>query len=124
MSIDDFAEPGFVDVRNRSQHADRAIEVDRVQPDDGHVEGGAVLDEHATVPVVEHTARRSKRELALVVVLRHLLESGVLDDLEDPEADDQQDEERDHDCPKREDPRRQRVPLFGGPSHVPSVLPW
>ena len=57
-----------------------------MQPDDRDVERGAVLDEHAAVAVEQHAARRPERQLALVVVLRHLLELRVLDDLEEPEA--------------------------------------
>src|SRR5204863_9927246 len=39
------------------------------------------------VAVVEHAARSAQRERPLVVVFRHLLVLGVLDDLEEPEAD-------------------------------------
>jgi hypothetical protein len=49
----------------------------------------AVLDQDLPVAVVQDAARRAQRERPLVIVLRHLLEPGVLDDLQEPEADGQ-----------------------------------
>ena len=57
---------------------------------DRDVEGVAVLDEHPAGAIEDDAARRAQRQRALVVVLRHLLELGVLDDLEEPEAAGQQ----------------------------------
>ena len=55
----------------------------------------AVLDEHLPVAVEEDAARRAQRERPLVVVLRHLLELGVLHDLQEPEADAERGEHHD-----------------------------
>ncbi len=51
----------------------------------------------STLPVaIEHDpARRAQRERPLVVVLRHLLELRVLDDLQHPEADGERREDPD-----------------------------
>ena len=55
--------------------------------DERDVEGVPVLDEDLAVAVEQHAARRAQRQRALVVVLRHLVELLVLDDLEEPEPD-------------------------------------
>jgi hypothetical protein len=86
MTVHQLLHPPLIGARDGGQQANRAIEVGSVQPHDRDIEGGAVLDEHAAVAIEQHAARRPQRQLALVVVLRHLLELRVLDDLEEPEA--------------------------------------
>jgi hypothetical protein len=71
------------------------IEIRRLQPDDGDVERRPVLDEHAAVAIEEHAARRAEGQLALMVVLGHLAELLVLDDLEEPERAGEEQEARD-----------------------------
>jgi hypothetical protein len=66
-----------------------------VLADDRNVEGVAVLDEDPAIAIEQHTARRPQGERPLVIVLRHFLEAGVLDDLEEPEADRQRGERHD-----------------------------
>jgi hypothetical protein len=57
-----------------------------VLADDRDVEGVAVLDEELAGAVVDDAARRAQGQRALVVVLRHFLELGVLNHLEEPET--------------------------------------
>ena len=85
MAIDDFADDLLLDAGHRRQHADRAIEILGVFADDRDVEGVAVLDQQLAGAVVDDAARRAQRQRALVVVLRHFLELGVLHHLEEPE---------------------------------------
>ena len=69
------------------EQADRAVHVLGVLADDGDAVRVAVLDQHAAVAIEHHAARRAQRQRPLVVVLGHLLELRVLDDLQHPEAD-------------------------------------
>ena len=78
------------------QQVHRAVEVARVLAHDRDVERGPVLDQHLAVAVEDHPARRPQRQGALVVVLRHLAELGVLENLEVPEAAQQEGEQGDH----------------------------
>ena len=78
----------------------------RLQPDDRDVERRPVLDEHAAVAVEEHAARRAQRQLALMVVLGHLAELLVLDDLEEPERAGEEQEARDGGHVQHGDARR------------------
>jgi len=48
-----------------------------------------VLDQEPAVPVEKHPAGRAQGERPLMVVLRHLIVFGVLNNLQDPEADPQ-----------------------------------
>ena len=90
--IDDLADAPLLDAGHGRQHADRPVEVGRVQADDRDGVAGPVLDQDPAVAVVEHAARRAQRQLALMVVLGHLAELLVLDDLEEPERAGQQHE--------------------------------
>jgi hypothetical protein len=76
-----------VETGDLRQHADRAIDVLGVLADDGNRERVPIVDEHLAVSVVKHTARRAQRERPLVIVCGHFLVLGVLDDLQEPEAD-------------------------------------
>ncbi len=87
VAVDNLLHLGHVQAGHRGQQPDRSIEILGVLADDGNVEGVAVLDQHFAVAVEQHAARRPQRERPLVIVLRHLLEAGVLDDLEEPETD-------------------------------------
>ena len=99
VAIDDLAHVPLVHAGHGGQQADRPIEIRRVQPDDRDVERRPVLDEHAAVAVEEHAARRAQRQLALMVVLGHLAELLVLDDLEEPERAGEEQEARDGGSP-------------------------
>src|SRR6476620_4970122 len=90
------ATSAIVDARNLRQQMYGAIEIGRLQADDRDVERRPVLDEHAAVAIEEDAPRRATRELALVVVLRHLAKLLVLDDLEEPERAGQDEEGGDH----------------------------
>jgi hypothetical protein len=67
-----------------------------VLAEDRDVERAPILDEHAAFAIEDHAARGTQRQCPLMVVLRHLLEPGVLRDLEEPEAAGKQ-QERDED---------------------------
>ena len=87
MAIDGRLHVRRVEAGHGRQHADRAVHVFRALADDGDPVRVPVLDEHRAVAVEQHAARRPQGERPLVVVLRHLLELLVLDDLEEPERD-------------------------------------
>ena len=91
-AIDDLAHVVFLDSGHRREHPDRPIEVGGMEADDRDGVTGPVLDEDLAVAVEQHAARRPQRQLALVVVLRHLAKLLVLDDLEEPEGARQQEE--------------------------------
>ena len=79
---------------------------------DGDAVGGSVLDEHAAVAIEHESPRGAECERPLVIVLRHLGELVVLDDLENPEADAEYDEgRRDHRL-QHGQPRREPPPIF------------
>ncbi len=85
------------------------IEILGVLAKDGDGEGVTILDEDLAVAVEQDPTRRAQRERALMVVLRHLLVLGVLDDLQDPEADAergkrQDDGDLEHDQPLTDSP--------------------
>src|SRR5262249_37256109 len=104
------------------QHPDRAVEILGVLANDRNRERVTVIDEHLTVAVVQHTARRAQRERPLVIVCRHFLVLGVLDDLQEPEADAERGK-HDHAChlhygePDRDSPA---IFLYG---HIVSSRP-
>src|SRR6187200_65954 len=64
------------------------------------------------MPIEQDSARRPQRQLALVIVLRHLLELRMLNDLEEPEAHGEQRKQHDGHDLKDGDARRQRLALF------------
>ena len=100
MALDDLLRPARRRARRRAASSRiGAIEILGVLADDRDVERVAVLDEDLAVAVEEDAARRAQRQRALVVVLRHLLELRVLDDLEEPEADRQHGEHHDDAAP-------------------------
>jgi hypothetical protein len=86
MPIDNLPHARFVDTPNRGEQADGAIQILRVFADDRDGEGVPVRDQHPVVAIEQNAARRTQRERALVVVLSHLLELRMLDDLDEPEA--------------------------------------
>ena len=96
MARDDVANLVRRHVGHARQQLDRALEILAVLAEDRDVERAPVLDEHAAFAIEDHAARRTQRQRPLVVVLRHLLEPGVLRDLEEPEAAGKQ-QERDED---------------------------
>ena len=112
VTIDHFADAGFVDVEHFGKQPDRAVHVARMLPRDGDTERVTVLDERPTVAVEHDAARRAQRQRALVVVLGHLLELGVLDYLENPEAEREHREEDRDQVSERRDPRSDATPFF------------
>src|SRR5215467_12367799 len=72
----------------------------------------AILDEDFPVTVVQHTARRTERERPLMVVLGHLLELRVLDDLQQPEADAECSEHNDAPDLQRSEPHGNASTIF------------
>jgi len=63
------------------------IDVFRLFAHERDVEDVLVFDQHAAVPIQQHPPRRRQRQLARVIVVRHLGVLVVLRDLEHPEPD-------------------------------------
>ena len=80
--------------------------------DDRDVEGTAILDQHLAGAIVDDAARSPQRKRALVVVVGHLLEPGVLGHLEEPEDPGQQAEDNEHRRPQPPEPHRQSPSIF------------
>ena len=68
------------------QQSNGALDVFGVLAHDRDAVGVPVLDQHAAVAVEHQAARRPQRQRPLVIVLRHLGEFRVLDDLEAPRS--------------------------------------
>ena len=117
MAIDHFANDLLLDAGHRRQHANRAVEVLGVFADDRDVEGIAVLDQQAAGAVEDDAPRRAQGQRPLVVVLRHLLELGVLHHLVEPEAAGQQSEGDRHRYPQHVQPGGE-APLVFTDSHT------
>jgi hypothetical protein len=89
VPIDDRANPRLVKPKRGGEQADGAIQILSVLANDGDTVRMTILYEDLTISVEDDAARRAKREGPLVIVLGEFLEFGVLNDLENPEADDQ-----------------------------------
>ena len=97
VALDNRPDARFVEGEHRRQQPDRAVQILRVLADDRNAVGAAVVHEDLAGAVDDQPARRPQRERPLVVVLGHLLELRVLDDLQRPEADGEYGEDhRDH----------------------------
>jgi hypothetical protein len=95
VPVEDVPDPALVEAENGRQQPHGAIQILTVLTDDRDAVRMAVLDENMAGSIEDDPARRAKRQRALVVVLRHLLELRMLRDLQHPEADGKNREQRD-----------------------------
>ena len=113
MTLDDRAHPGLVHAEDAGEQTDRAVQVFRVLAHDRNAVGVAVLDEHLAFAVEDDAARRAQGERPLMVVLRHLFELRVLDDLQHPEADGENREDDRDDVLQNGEAHADAAPFYG-----------